>query len=94
MGLMMLTNKMKIIIRWCGIIFVSLGYYFWIAIAAMSFGHISEKESVLLSGPISLEQHQAVVASLREATGVVFDAAIWGFLVCVSLILLIFKKVR
>lgn len=90
----MLTTKKKAIVRWAGIILVSLGYYFWLAIAAMSFGHISEKESVLLSGQISLEQHQAVVSSLREATGVVFDAATWGFLVCVALILIIFKKVR
>ncbi|MGY3879218.1 hypothetical protein ACW5WK_17545 [Aeromonas enteropelogenes] len=90
----MLSSKFKTIIRWASIITVSLGYYVWLALASLSFGHISEKESVLLSGPITLEQHRAIMGSVMDATNTVYTAAIWGFLVCVSLILLIFSKVR
>lgn len=90
----MLSSKAKTVIRWLSIAIVCIGYYFWLGLASLSFGHISEKESVLLSGPISLEQHRAVVASVMDATNVVFDAAMWGFLICVPLILIIFNKVR
>ncbi len=90
----MLSSKVKTIIRWSSIIIVGLGYYVWLGLASLSFGHISEKESVLLSGPITLEQHRAIMESVMDATSTVYSAAMWGFLVCVSLILLIFKKVR
>ncbi len=90
----MLSSQVKAIIRWVLILIVGLGYYFWLGIAYLPFGHISEKESVLLSGPISLELHQTILKSVMDATNTVYSAAFWGFLVCVSLILLIFSKVR
>ncbi|MDF2415654.1 hypothetical protein [Aeromonas sp. 1HA1] len=90
----MLTTKTKTIIRWSAIAFIFLGYYFWLALASLSFGHISEKESVLLSGPVSLEYHRAIIENINEATNIVFEAAILGFPICMFLILLIFKKVR
>jgi hypothetical protein len=90
----MLSSKVKTIIRWASIIIVGLGYYFWLGLASLSFGHISEKENILLSGPITLEQHRAILESVMDATNTVYSAAVWGFLVCVSLILLIFSKVR
>ena len=90
----MLSSKVKTIIRWASIIIVGLGYYFWLGLAALSFGHISEKEGVLLSGPITLEQHREILESVMDATHTVYSAAVWGFLVCVSLILLLFIKVR
>lgn len=90
----MLSSQVKTIIRWALILIIGLGYYFWLGIAYLPFGHISEKESILLSGPISLEQHRAILESVMDATNVVYSAAIWGFLVCVSLILLIFSKMR
>lgn len=90
----MSASKAKTALRWAGITLVSLGYYMWLGLASTSFGHIAEKESVTLTGPVSLEYHRAIIDALRQATGVVFDAASIGFLVCVSLILLIFSKVR
>lgn len=90
----MLSINVKTIIRWSSIVIIGLGYYVWLGLASLPFGHISEKESVLLSGPITLEQHRAIMESVMDATNTVYSAAIWGFLVCVSLILLIFSKVR
>lgn len=90
----MLSSQVKTIIRWALILTIGLGYYFCLGIAYLPFGHISEKESILLSGPISLEQHRAILESVMDATNVVYNAAIWGFLVCISLILLVFSKVR
>lgn len=90
----MLSSKVKTIMRWSSIIIVGLGYYVCLGLASLPFGHISEKESVLLSGPITLEQHRAILESVMDATNTVYSAAIWGFLVCVSFILLIFSKVR
>lgn len=90
----MLSSQVKTIIRWALILIIGLDYYFCLGIAYLPFGHISEKESILLSGPISLEQHRAILESVMDATNVVYNAAIWGFLVCISLILLVFSKVR
>ncbi|MNH05710.1 hypothetical protein D3C72_1309230 [compost metagenome] len=90
----MSASKTKTVLRWAGICLVSIGYYLWLGVAATSFGHIAEKESVNLTGPVSLEYHRAIIDALRQATGVVFDAATIGFFVCVSLILFIFHKVR
>lgn len=90
----MLSSKAKTVIRWSSIAIVCIGYYLWLGLASLSFGHISEKESVLLSGPITLEQHRAIMESVMEATNTVYSAAMWGFFLCISLILLIFSKVR
>ncbi|WP_447780555.1 hypothetical protein [Aeromonas veronii] len=90
----MLSSKVKTIIRWAAITFICLGYYFWLGLALLSFGHISEKESVLLSDPIPLSQHKAIVESLMDASNALSSAAGWGFLVCVSLVLIVFSKVR
>jgi hypothetical protein len=51
----MLSSKVKTIMRWASILIVGLGYYFWLGLASLPFGHISEKESALFSGPITLE---------------------------------------
>lgn len=90
----MLTNKFKFILRWAGITLTFIGYYLWLVVASLSYSHISEKESVLLSGPISIEYHRAIIESINNATDIVFKASAIGFFVCVTLILIIFKKVR
>lgn len=90
----MSVSKKKTVLHWVGIALVSMGYYLWLGVAAISFGHIAEKDSVIGTGPVSQEYHRAIIDALRQATGVVFDAATFGFLVCVSLIFLIFSKVR
>lgn len=90
----MSASKAKAALRWGGIALVSMGYYLWLGLASMGFSHLQEKESLTLSGPVPLEQHRAIIDGMREATNGVFDAAALGFLVCVSLILLIFNKVR
>jgi hypothetical protein len=44
------------------------------------------------SNPVPLNEYHASIDSILQATGIVFDAAIYGFAICVPLILLIFKK--
>lgn len=84
----------KNILRWVGIGVVSLCYYIALVASTSSFSAFGEKESMLFSGPISLEEHQASINSIMQATDDVFSVAVYGFLICVPIILLIFKKVR
>lgn len=46
------------------------------------------------SNPVPLNEYHASIDSILQATDIVFDAAIYGFAICVPLILLIFKKIR
>jgi len=62
----------------------------WAGIALVSLGYYLW----LGVAPVSLEYHRAMMDAVMQATGVVFDAASFGFLVCVPLILIIFHKVR
>ncbi|ACX85915.1 conserved hypothetical protein [Pectobacterium parmentieri WPP163] len=92
----MLTSKCKTVIRWFSIGLVSFFYYLLISVAALSFGHIHEKESMvfLSDKTVSVEYHFAILADMREAINVVFSAVLIGFPISMLLILLIFKKVR
>lgn len=86
--------KIKTVLRWGGICLVSLCYFIGLALATFSFSAFSENESMQFSNPVPLNEYHASVEAILQATGIVFDAAIYGFLICVPLILLIFKKVR
>jgi len=86
--------KIKTVLRWGGICLVSLCYFIGLALATFSFSAFSENESMQFSNPVPLNVYHASIDSILQATGIVFDAAIYGFLICVPLILLIFKKVR
>ena len=46
------------------------------------------------SDPIPLKEYQASIESLMQATDSVFNVALFGFAICVPLLLLIFKKLR
>ena len=91
---MALTNRTKTIFRWGGIVIVSLCYFIGLALATFSFSAFSENESMQFSNPVPLNEYHASIDSILQATDIVFDAAIYGFVICVPLILLIFKKVR
>ncbi|WP_458023616.1 hypothetical protein, partial [Kosakonia sp. BK9b] len=73
---------------------VSLCYYIALALSSFSFSAFSENESMLFSGPIPLKEYQASIDSLMQATDGVFNVALFGFTICIPLILIIFKKVR
>ncbi len=90
---MMLTNRSKAILRWGGIGIVSLGYFLGLFVASQAFAVFSENQT-LVSDPVPLKDYYQAVDSLAQATSGVFDAAIYGFVIGVPLILLIFKKVR
>ena len=89
-----MTNSTKTVFRWSGIIIVSLCYFIVLALATFSFSAFTENESMQFSNPVPLNEYHASIDAILQATGVVFDAAIYGFAICVPLILLIFKKVR
>lgn len=46
------------------------------------------------TGPVSLKEYHLAIDSLMQATDSVFNVALFGFAICVPVILLIFKKVR
>lgn len=88
------TNSgIKFFLRWGGIFIVSLGYFFGLFVASQAFAVFSENQT-LVSNPVPLKEYYQAVDSLGQATSGVFYVAIYGFAVCVPLILLIFKKVR
>ncbi|WP_296240717.1 hypothetical protein [uncultured Enterobacter sp.] len=90
---MTLTSRTKTVLRWGGICIVSLAYFFGLFVASQAFAVFSENQT-LVSNPVPLKEYYQAVDSLAQATSGVFDAAIYGFVICVPLILLIFKKVR
>lgn len=90
---MTLTNRTKTILRWGGICIVSLGYFLGLFVASQAFAVFSENQT-LVSNPVPIKEYYQAVDSLVQATSGVFDAAIYGFVIGVPLILLIFKKVR
>jgi len=91
---MAMTNRTKTIFRWGGIVIVSLCYFIALALSTFSFSAFSESESMRFSGLIPLKEYQASIDSIMQATDGVFTVALFGFVICVPLILLIFKKVR
>lgn len=91
---MILRNRTKTLLRWGSIGIVFLGYFFALTMATISFSAFSENQSVQFSNPVPLNEYRAAIDSLIEATDTVFDVALYGFLICMALILLIFKKVR
>lgn len=90
---MTLTSRTKTILRWGGIFIVSLGYFFGLFVASQAFAVFSENQN-LVSNPVPLKEYYQAIDSLTQATNGVFDVAIYGFVIGVPLILLIFKKVR
>lgn len=91
---MILTNKIKFILRWGCIGVVSLCYFLGLTVVSFSFSAFHENQSMQLSGPVPLKQYFQVVDTLVKATDSLFNVAIFGFLICVPLILVIFKKLR
>lgn len=89
-----MSNLTKTIIRWGGIATVSLCYFIALVASTCSFSAFQERESMLFYGPISLKEYHSAIDSLMQATDGVFNVALFGFAICVPLILLIFKNVR
>ena len=90
---MTMTSRTKSILRWGGICIVSLGYFLGLFVALQAFAVFSENQT-LVSNPVPLNEYYQAVDALTQATNGVFDAAIYGFVIGVPLILIIFKKVR
>lgn len=90
----MMSSLTKTILRWAGIVAVSLCYLITLIASTFTFSAFMERESMRFSGPISLKAYHASIDSIMQATDGVFNVAFFGFAICVPLILLIFKKVR
>lgn len=91
---MTLTSRTKTIIRWGGIGVFTLCYFSGLLIGMQSFTIFSENQTLVFSNPVPLNEYYQAIDSLEEAADQLFNAAIYGFIICVPLILLIFKKVR
>lgn len=89
-----MSNLTKSILRWGGIITVSLCYFITLVASTFSFSAFRERESMRFTGPVSLKEYHLAIDSLMQATDSVFNVALFGFAICVPVILLIFKKVR
>ncbi|MGU3524162.1 hypothetical protein ACLBW2_13785 [Enterobacteriaceae bacterium C23F] len=87
------TSGIKFFLRWGGICIVTLGYFLGLLVASQAFAVFSENQT-FVSNPVPLKEYYQAVDSLAQATNGIFDAAIYGFVISVPLILLIFKKVR
>lgn len=91
---MTLTTKVKSFLRWGAISLVVFCYFLGLLVASQSFVVFSENQSLLFSNPIPLNVYNRAIDALLQATDRVFEAATYGFAICVPLIILIFKKVR
>lgn len=80
--------------RWGGIGIVTLCYFLGLFIGMQSFTVFSENQTLVFSNPVPLNEYYQAIDSLEQAAAQLFDAAIYGFMISVPLILLIFKKVR
>ena len=89
-----MSNSTKTILRWAGIAVVSLCYFITLVASTFTFSAFRERESMRFYGPIPLKEYKASIDSIMQATDGVFTVALFGFAICVPLILLIFKKVR
>ncbi len=89
-----MKSRTKTILRWSGISIVALCYFITLIASTFAYSAFSERESVQFYGPIPLKEYKASIDSLMQATDGVFSVALFGFAICVPLILLIFKKVR
>ncbi|KAA3665622.1 hypothetical protein H0261_18505 [Pectobacterium versatile] len=88
---MMLTSECKTVMRWGGIALVSFAYYLWLFLAIFP---LDDKSPMLQDKVVTIEYHEAVIENIYKATDNVIAVALIGFPVCMSLILIIFKKVR
>ncbi|QGR05675.1 hypothetical protein CTZ24_04330 [Pantoea phytobeneficialis] len=91
---MTLTNKTKFFLRWSGIGIVSIFYFLGLMISSFSYSDIYDKQSMQLTKTIPVTEHWAITESLIESLNVIINTAFLGFIICVPLILIIFKKVR
>ncbi|ASY75405.1 hypothetical protein BJJ97_05475 [Pectobacterium polaris] len=88
---MMLTSECKTFMRWVGITLVTFAYYLWIFLAIFP---LDDKSPMLQEKVVTIEYHEAVIENIYKATDNVLEVALIGFPVCMTLILIIFKKVR
>lgn len=82
------------LLRWGSILFVLFCYLVWLFIALQPMSVFMENETLQLSKIVSAEGYSSSLRQIKDATESVFDGYVYGFLVCVPLILLLFKKVR
>lgn len=88
----MLSNKF--ILRWLGIFLISFMYFLCLIISSNSLSVLYENQSMQLSDPVPLSEYLSAVDLVVKSTDNIFVGAIFGYLICTILSLLVFKKVR
>ncbi|QGR05678.1 hypothetical protein CTZ24_04345 [Pantoea phytobeneficialis] len=91
---MTLTKKTKFILRWGGIMILSISYFLSLIIASISYSDIYENLTLQQSDFVPLTEYWATIEYMIEYINLILDIAFLGFIICVPLILIIFKKVR
>ncbi|CAG74428.1 putative membrane protein [Pectobacterium atrosepticum SCRI1043] len=87
-------NRSMCFLRWGSILFVLFCYLVWLFISLQPMSVFMENETLQFSNSVSAERYSSSLRQIKDATESVFDGYVYGFLVCVPVILLLFKKIR
>lgn len=90
----MKINKMKTIARWSTIIVVSSCYFIALFFAKIYFSNFIEKESMKIPNSMTIGEYHNAVNIVQAKAGVIDEVGFFGFFICITLILFIFKKTR
>jgi len=91
---MILTSKRKSCIRWGCIIVTSLLYIGTLLVNILDFGLTKKYQDILFEKTITIKACNAVVDSFEQYYEQLINISFFGYIVAITLTLLIFKKVR
>ncbi|MCW2485976.1 hypothetical protein J5069_08720 [Candidatus Symbiopectobacterium sp. NZEC127] len=88
----MLTRKIKTIVKWSAITFISCCYFIALFFAKRNFSDFTETESRRVSSSMTIGEYHNAVSIAQVNSGVIDEVGFFGFFICIALILFIFKK--
>lgn len=89
-----MTNRTKFFIRWGSIITISFLYIASILVNVLDYGIARKYTDILNEKTITIEACNAVVADFDEYYGRLVEISLFGNIISIILILIIFKIVR
>lgn len=91
---MTLTSRAKFLIRWGSIITIFFLYISYTLVNVLDYGITRKYTEILNEKTITIEACNAVVAEFDQYYDRLIDVSLFGYIISIVLILLIFKKVR
>lgn len=91
---MTLTSRTKFLIRWGSIITIFFLYISYVLVNVLDYGITRKYTEILNEKTITIEACNAVVAEFDQYYDRLIDVSLFGYIISIVLILLIFKKVR